>query len=213
MDYNAESVATFDRNAARYAEKYFSLRDYDTYYQWLVAAIPAGPFRFLDLACGPGNVSAYLVAQRPEAQILCVDQAPLMLEQARHRLHDRPGVDVLLADCRDLGAVPAGFHAAAFFFGLSYFDDADAGRVLAELFRVMLPGAPLLLATVAGEPERSGMQVNAAGDRVHSFFRRQADIGSLVQTAGFMLAQSETIASPANASLQSEDVVLLAKRG
>jgi ubiquinone/menaquinone biosynthesis C-methylase UbiE len=208
-DYNSESVATFDRNAARYAEKYFSLRDYDSYYQALTAEIPAGPFRFLDLACGPGNVSAYVMAQRPEAEILCVDQAPLMLEEASRRM---TGIEVLLADCRDLGAVAARFHAAAFFFGLSYFNDTDAAKVLAELFRVMLPGAPLLLATVAGEPERSGLQVNAAGDRVFSFLRLRAEIESLVRQAGFTLVQSGTIPSPANASLQSEDVVIMARR-
>lgn len=209
QDYNAESVAAFDKNAARYVEKYFSLRDYDPCYEGLIAEIAEGSFQFLDLACGPGNVSAYILSRRPEAQILCVDRAPAMLSEVRQRM---PGVNVLLADCRDLRAVAERFDAAAFFFGLSYFDDADAGKVLAELHRVMLPNAPLLLATVAGDPERSGPQTTASGDRVTSFYRRQPEVEGLVKNAGFKLLNSETIPSPANASVQSEDLVVLAKR-
>jgi len=52
-DYKDESVATFDKNAARYAERFFALPDYEGFYAWLVAATPQGPARFLDLACGP----------------------------------------------------------------------------------------------------------------------------------------------------------------
>jgi ubiquinone/menaquinone biosynthesis C-methylase UbiE len=209
QDYNFESVGTFDRNAAKYAEKYFSLRDYDQYYQLLVAKIPGDSSRFLDLACGPGNVAAYVRERRPDAEILCIDRAPLMLEEVRRRI---AGVDVRAADCRDLREVTARFHAAAFFFGLSYFDDADAAKVLAELHRLILPGGSLLVATVAGDPAKTGPQTNTAGDRVFSFYRPRGDIERLVQNAGFGLAYSTLIASPANASVQSNDVVILAER-
>lgn len=209
QDYNSESVATFDKNAANYADKYFSLRDYDPYYQRLVETMPEGTCRFLDLACGPGNVSAYVRAQRPKAEILCIDRAPMMLAEVTRRI---AGAEALVADCRNLIGVTSRFHAAAFFFGLSYFDEADANRVLKETYRLMLPGATLLLATVAGDPANTGVQTNAAGDRVFSFFRRQADIEKMIADAGFDVTYSAVMPSPANASFQSEDVVVMAKR-
>lgn len=208
-DYNATSVATFDKNAARYADKYFALRDYDACYALITAELQGRPARFLDLACGPGNVAAYVRAQCPAAQILCVDRSAQMLEQARQRV---PEVELLQADCRDLSAVPGRFDAAAFCFGLSYFDDADAAGVLAELHRLLLPGAPLLLATVAGDSALSGAQQTAAGDKVYSFYREQDQIVALMAAAGFELMQASRIASPANASVASTDVVVLARR-
>jgi ubiquinone/menaquinone biosynthesis C-methylase UbiE len=209
QDYNSESVATFDKNAARYADKYFSLRDYDQYYKLITAEIPEGPSKFLDLACGPGNVSAYVRSQRPEADILCVDLAPQMLEEASRRV---PGVNVLVADCRNLSGIADRFEAAAFFFGLSYFNDSDARTVLSELHRLMLPGSALLVASVAGDPKLTGIQSNASGDRVFSFYRWQADIELLLRYAGFETAHSAVIPSPTNASVQSNDVVVLAMR-
>ena len=65
-DYNAESVACFDKLAQRYAENYFDLRDYDRFYQGLIERLPNGPVRLLDLACGPGNVAAFVRRARAD---------------------------------------------------------------------------------------------------------------------------------------------------
>ncbi|MBB4842009.1 ubiquinone/menaquinone biosynthesis C-methylase UbiE [Paucibacter oligotrophus] len=208
QDYNAESVATFDKNAARYAERYFALSDYDHFFAWIAEATPLGSVRFLDLACGPGTVSAFIRRKRPEAEVWCVDRSPQMLAEATRLV---ASVQVQQADCRDLSTVPGLFDAAAFFFGLSYFDDTDARLVLSELHRLLRPGAALLLATVAGEPALTGAQCNAAGDRVFSFYRRSQEIEQMMQHAGFVIEQTHQIPSPANASVKTEDVLVRAR--
>lgn len=208
-DYNAESVATFDRHAARYADKYFNLPDYDAAYAHFVAALPAGPCTVLDLACGPGNVAACVQRKRPDVHLVCVDRAPQMLEEVRRRV---PGAGLIEADVRDLQGVPPNLDGAAFCFGLSYLNDTDAATALAELQRVLRPGAPLLLTTVAGDPAQTGVQATASGDRVHSFYRPLATIEALVRAAGFAVERSGLLPSPANASVASTDVVLHARR-
>jgi ubiquinone/menaquinone biosynthesis C-methylase UbiE len=209
MDYNSESVLTFDKNAVRYAEKYFSLRNYDAYYDRITSDGRNGSLKFLDLACGPGNVAAYIREHCPQAKILCVDRSLQMLAQVRQRV---PNVEVLAADCRDLSGIDERFNAAAFFFGLSYFDSIDAAKVLSQLHEILLPGASMLLASVSGDPSLTGMQVNVEGDRVFSFYREQSDIERMLIAAGFEIVQSEKIPSPENASIQSNDVIILGKK-
>lgn len=208
VDYNAVSVACFDKHASNYADKYFDLRDYHSYYDMLLQHLPATACRVLDLACGPGNVTAYLSQQRPALSFDCVDRSAAMLAHVQRRL---PYAKPILADCRDLSQLSPGYDAAAFCFGLSYFDDADASLVLQQLCAVLKPGAILLLSTVAGDAANNGVQTNAAGDSVISFFRSQAEINHLLASAGFDLLLSETVASPANASQISQDLVLLAR--
>lgn len=210
-DYNLESVQTFDLHAQRYADKYADLPDYDRYYDALLATLPAQPCAVLDLACGPGQVASYLAARRPELDYWCVDRSAAMLEQVQQRL---PQARCVQADCRDLQCLPEDvqFGAAAFCFGLSYLNDADAERTLAELFRLSGERAPLLLSSVAGDAALSGVQVNASGDRVHSFYRSADQIVQMVRAAGFLILEQAVIASPASASQQTEDVVLLARR-
>jgi SAM-dependent methyltransferase len=208
-DYNAESVATFDRHAAGYAAKYFDQPQYEPHYERLAAALPVGGGRFLDLACGPGNVAAHVRRRYPQAEIWGVDGAPNMLAQARERV---PGLHALCADCRDLSALAAPFDGAAFFFGLSYFDDADARRVLAALHGLLRPQAPLLLATLTGDPAASGFSTGSGGGRVCTVYRRPAAVAALLAEAGFEVLSLSELPSPAQATVQTLDVVLFARR-
>jgi hypothetical protein len=50
------------------------------------------------------------------------------------------------------------------------------------------------------------------GHRLHTFYRSAEDILARIRTAGFELSFSELIASPANASVRTQDLVLIAKR-
>jgi ubiquinone/menaquinone biosynthesis C-methylase UbiE len=209
MDYNQETVTAFDRSAATYAEKYFDLRQYDAHYQAFLDTLPAGPINVLDLACGPGSVSAYVKARRAEARVVAADRSEAMLEQVRARV---AGVSTRNVDCRDLSGLERDFHGVVFFFGLSYFDRDDAARVLAEIHSVLLPGGSLLLASVAGEPAESGAHTSKSGDRVFSFLRRPSEIVAMVGAAGFEVVGSSTIDSPANASWKSTDAVVLARK-
>jgi len=208
-DYNAESVACFDKHAQRYAENYFDLRDYDRFYQVLAAALPPMGARFLDLACGPGNVAAFVRRACPGAEILCVDRSPAMLVVAGQRVRDAVCQQ---ADCRDLRGLAPGFDGAAFCFALSYFDDADARRVLAELARLLRPGATLLLSSVSGDPALSGPQHSSSGDRVFMMYRRPATLAALLIEAGFGVDLMEELDSPATASHKTVDVLMLARR-
>jgi len=70
-EYKDESVATFDKNAARYAERFFALPDYEDFYAWLVAATPQGPARFF----GPGRRPDLSANLGPDAMTIGPDLA------------------------------------------------------------------------------------------------------------------------------------------
>lgn len=208
--FHAPSVATFDKLASRYAERYFHLRQYDRHYQALVDAVATeGPALVLDLACGPGNVSAFLRQARPAWTLLGTDLAPAMLEEAAARV---PGIRTRLLDACQVGTLPERFDAAAFCFGLSYLDDDGARQCLQGLHEVLRPGAPLLLLTLTGDPAQSGPQTASTGDVVHMAYRRPGTVAGLVARHGFEILHSELIDSPPEASQATQDVVVLARR-
>jgi trans-aconitate 2-methyltransferase len=49
----------------------------------LVANIPIAPRRVVDLGCGPGTLTASLLARWPDSTVVGVDNSPEMLERAR----------------------------------------------------------------------------------------------------------------------------------
>jgi ubiquinone/menaquinone biosynthesis C-methylase UbiE len=204
-----ESVATFDKFADRYAEKYFALNDYDHFYQMLVDHIPEVSASVVDIACGPGNVAAYLYRVRPDITVVGVDLAKNMIKQARARV---PSAEFHVLDCRELHRLKRTFQGAAFAFGLSYLTDTDAGRFFTSLNQILCPGGALLLATITGQCARSGYESSSAGDRVFMVYRTPIEVRRLVESYGYNIVFAETVPSPSNASVQSSDVILVAKR-
>jgi SAM-dependent methyltransferase len=203
------SVATFSKLASRYAEKYFHLDMYDRYLEQFVKRIESQGASVLDVACGPGTVSAYLAKVRPDLKLVGIDLAEGMIEQARLRV---PSAEFLAKDCRHIGELEQVFDAAAFAFGLSYLTDDDANRFFSSLNASLADSAMLYLSTITGEPSWSGFETSSGGDRVYLKYRSVGDVVSMVEQAGYRVDFMEVIASPANASKPTQDLILIAQR-
>jgi ubiquinone/menaquinone biosynthesis C-methylase UbiE len=208
-DYCQESVATFSKLAARYADKYFHLNLYDHYLERFAQRIAKQGASVLDAACGPGNVSAYLAKLRPDFKLLGIDLAEGMLEQARRRV---PTAEFLCKDCRQLSELAQVFDACAFAFGLSYLTDQDVPRFFNSLNAVLTDSAMLYLATMTGEPSWSGFEASSSGDRVYLAYRSVDTVVAMVERAGYRVEFTEVIASPANAPKATQDLILIAQR-
>ncbi|WP_394781139.1 class I SAM-dependent methyltransferase [Undibacterium sp.] len=209
QDASSESVATFNKLADVYASKYFSLTQYDRFYSMLVERLPQTACTVIDIACGPGNVAAYLARVRPDLAITGIDLAPNMITEAKRRV---PNASFHVGDCRELEQFGTGFQAAVFAFGLSYLPQKDAQRFFASLSHVLADDGVLLLATITGKEEISRYETASTGDRVFMVYRTPEQVLQLVQACGFLVEFSELLPSPANASIETTDLVLIARK-
>lgn len=203
------SVASFDRLADRYAEKYFHLDLYDRYLERFVKRIESQGTSVLDVACGPGNVSAYLAKARPNLKLVGIDLAEGMVRQASLRV---PSAKFWVKDCRHIEGLEQVFDAAAFAFGLSYLTDDDANRFFTSLNAILTDSAMLYISTITGESSWSGFETSSSGDQVYLKYRSVADVVSMVERAGYRVDFTEVIASPANAPKLTQDLILIAQR-
>jgi ubiquinone/menaquinone biosynthesis C-methylase UbiE len=209
MDTCQISVNTFDRFAERYAQKYLALDTYDDYYRQFCLHVSRQGATVLDVACGPGNVSAYLVRERPDLQVLGIDLAPSMVRLAQTHV---PSASFLVHDCRHLADLDRVFDGIAYAFGLNYLNKEDAEQFFESLSKVLAPNAVLYLSTMSGPTEHSGLETSSSGDQIYVYYRPKQEIEQLVQRAGLELVFLDEIASPANASKPTIDVVLVARR-
>ena len=75
-DHCAISASTFHKGADLYRDKFMDLTVYAESYREFCELLRPGRARVLDAACGPGNVSRYLMTQRPDLDLLGIDLAP-----------------------------------------------------------------------------------------------------------------------------------------
>jgi len=104
-----------------------------------------GARRILDVGSGAGQIAKHLLKYAdPDAAITCFDLSLEMLRRARQRLKSsRPRYTV--ADLTTLPFADASFDCVTCGYVLEHLPDARIG--LAELSRVMMPGARMLLLT------------------------------------------------------------------
>lgn len=209
MDTCQVSVNTFDRLAQTYAQKYLALDTYDAYYREFCSHVTRQGASVLDVACGPGNVSAFLVRERPDLHVLGIDLAPNMVRLAQTHV---PSASFLVHDGRQLADLGQVFDGIAYAFGLNYLRQEEAEQFFESLGKVLAPNGALYLSTMLGPRERSGLQISSSGDQIYVYYRPRQEIEQWVQRVGLKLVFLDEIASPASASNTTIDVVLVAQR-
>jgi ubiquinone/menaquinone biosynthesis C-methylase UbiE len=122
-------------------------RDAEAAQQAVAAARLAGcepGAEVLDVPCGFGRHSIPLA--RAGYRVVGVDRSPTLLDDARRRAGDGP--EFVQADYRELPFPDASFDAALnLFTSIGYLGDEEDTKALAEIGRVLRPGARLVIET------------------------------------------------------------------
>src|SRR5690606_25663524 len=83
MDRYKETFETWDKMASLYQDKFMNLDLYNETYDFICNAITKESANVLEIGCGPGNITKYLLSKRPDFDIFGIDIAPNMIALAR----------------------------------------------------------------------------------------------------------------------------------
>ena len=207
MDHCAISATTFHKGADRYRDKFMDLTLYDDSYREFCELLRPGRARVLDAACGPGNVSRYLLARRPDLDLLGIDLAPRMVELAREAV---PLGHFIVHDCRHLADVQLRFDGIICAFGLPYVSREEATAFIRAAGRALEPGGVFYLSTILGKSEDSGFQLCSTGDQVYINYHSEDEVICSLQKFGFTLLKQHRIPTPSAAVKRTTDLILIA---
>lgn len=137
----SNAPATFDAHAADYdGSRRRLIPPFDAFYGTAVDALSLlgrPPRRVLDLGAGTGMLAARVAARYPEAELVLVDGAPAMLEQARETLGD--GTRTVVADLADPIAPLGEFDAVVSALAIHHLADDDKRALFARVREVLPP--------------------------------------------------------------------------
>ncbi|WP_167475754.1 class I SAM-dependent DNA methyltransferase [Nocardia arthritidis] len=133
-----------------------------------------------DISCGPGHIARYL--NDLGLFTIGVDLSPRMIEIAAAT---HPGIEFRTGDMRKLDLADHTFGGLVAFYSIIHVSPDDLPVAFAEFFRVLRPGAPLLLSFHIGDEVRHlDEMLGHAVDLDFHFYPRPA-IESLLTAAGF----------------------------
>ena len=129
MDKNKIAVGVFDKHATLYQEKFMDVNLYGDTFDFFCDTIKKQDADLLEIACGPGNITKYLLNKRPDLKIFGIDLAPAMIELAKI---NNPTAEFHLMDCRQIGTITKKFDAIMCGFCLPYLTKDETIKLLSD---------------------------------------------------------------------------------
>ncbi|MFD2892611.1 class I SAM-dependent methyltransferase [Flavobacterium chuncheonense] len=163
MDKYTETFETWNKIAMLYQDKFMELGLYDDTYDFVCNTISKQNAKILEIGCGPGNITKYLLAKRPDFDILGTDIAPNMVELAKE---NNPTASFEVMDCREIDKLTQKFDGIVCGFCLPYLSQSDSLKFIKYCSKLLNENGLIYISFVEGEPSKSHFQVGSSGDRV-----------------------------------------------
>ncbi|CAN5475544.1 class I SAM-dependent methyltransferase [soil metagenome] len=208
MDRSKNAISVFDKHAKLYAEKFMNVDLYGETLDAFCKAIKKGNPEVLEVACGPGNITKYLLNKRPDIKILGTDLAPNMLAFAKI---NNPAAEFQLMDARDITKFPKKIDAIMCGFCFPYFTKEEAIKFITDASAILKTRGVLYISTMEDDYSRSGFRKSSQGDEIFMNFHQADYLTDALLKNNFSVLKTERITSVMTDDTKVIDLVLIAE--
>jgi len=209
QDKTQAAVAIFNRLADVYQNKYMDQSLYHDTFDFFCNNIGAQNPNVLEIACGPGNITQYLLKVRPDLQIFGIDLAPNMIELAKL---NNPSAHFEVMDAKTIGQLPQKYHGIMCGFCLPYLNKTEALQLILDAAHLLLPGGVCYLSTMENDYDKSAIQRASTGDEMFIHFHEAAYLIPALEENGFTILDVQRKVYPDGNGSETIDLVLIAQR-
>ncbi|WP_298223350.1 class I SAM-dependent methyltransferase [Flavobacterium sp.] len=209
MDRYRETFNTWNKVAELYQEKFMNLDLYNESYDLFCEAITIQNAKLLELGCGPGNITKYLLEKRPDFKIQAVDIAPNMIQLAQQNI---PNATFKVMDVREINSIEKQFDAIMCGFCIPYLSESDVSKLVADCHQLLKENGLLYLSFVAGDYTDSGYQKGSSGDRTYFYYHNLEKTVHVLEIQGFTIEKLMTVNYKYNNGKEEKHTVLIPKK-
>lgn len=167
MDPYKETFETWNKVASLYQEKFMGLKLYNDTYDLICNVVIKNKATILEIGCGPGNITKYLLSKRPDFNIFGIDIATNMIELAKI---NNPKANFAVMDSRNISEIETKYDAIVCGFCLPYLSETDSQKLIFEANYLLNNSGFLYLSFVEGDPNKSGFQAGSTGNRSYFYY-------------------------------------------
>lgn len=205
------TAQTFDSAAHIYQDKFMDISRYHNGLTLFCEKLSNEKTRLLELGCGPGNVTRYLLNKRPDFQILATDLAPNMLKLAQENC---PEIETQILDCRQLDTLESQFDAIVAAFCLPYLDKNDVSALFKSMKTTLKPKGVIYLSTMEGDYRLSGKQTSSSGNSVYTYYHNGDELAEMLKQQSFSiidLTRQDYLQTAPSTNASGADVIIIAQ--
>ena len=172
MDKHQETYNTWNSIAKVYEDKFMGLSLYNHTYDYICKTITKPKAKLLDVGCGPGNITKYLLSKRPDLDILGIDITPNMIELAKK---NNPSANFSVMDSRNIANLSASFDGVVGGFCIPYLSQGECNAFISDVYNSLNANGLIYLSFVEGDPKKSDFKTSNMG-RVYFYYHKLEDL-------------------------------------
>lgn len=204
-----KAAEAFDKSAKIYQDKFMDVSMFADTFNFFCDNITAKNASILDIACGPGNITKYLLDRNPDYDILGIDLSPKMLDLAQT---NNPTAKFQFMDCREINQIEKRFDGITCGFCLPYLTREEAIELIANASRLLKPGGIFYLSTMEENDEsKSRYQISSTGDQVYVNYHQGEYLTKAFSEHNFEVINVKRFNSPDKDGIMITDLVLIGK--
>jgi cyclopropane fatty-acyl-phospholipid synthase-like methyltransferase len=210
MDNYKHTFQTWDQLASQYQEKFMDLALYNDTYDLFCQEIETRNARVLEVGCGPGNITKYLLSKRPDLQIEAIDISPNMIKLAQA---NNPTADFKLMDCREIDTFTIPVDAIVCGFCMPYLSKEDTEKFIKDSAALLTKGGTLYFSTIEGSYARSGYETSSDGKhKMFVHYYEEAYLQEILKQNGFHLVHLERKQYPKKEEITTHLIFIARKK-
>ncbi len=209
MDKNKIAVGVFDKHATLYQEKFMDVNLYGDTFDFFCDTIKKQDADLLEIACGPGNITKYLLNKRPDLKIFGIDLAPAMIELAKI---NNPTAEFHLMDCRQIGTITKKFDAIMCGFCLPYLTKDETIKLLSDASILLNSKGVLYISTMEDDYNKSGFKKGSTGDEIFMHFYQADFLTLILKKNNFNILKLDRKEYDITDETKTTDLILIAEK-
>ena len=209
MDKSKKAIEVFNKHAKFYGEKFRDVSLYAEGFDIFCGAIKKKNAEILELACGPGNITNYLLNKRPDLKILATDLAPNMIDLAKL---DNPTAEFQLMDAKDILKLNKKYDGIMCGFCLPYLDKEEVNKLFQDSYSILNPGGIFYLSTMEDDYSKSGIQIGSKGDEIFMHFYKGEFLSQALKENNFKILDLQRMDSLMGNGSKVVDLVIIAEK-
>jgi len=208
MDKTKIAVDIFNKLAGAYQAKFMDVSLYHDTFDVFCRAIKKQDAEILELACGPGNITQYIISKQPDFKILGTDLAPNMIELAKI---NNPSAQFQLLDSRDIKQLHKTYDAIMCGFILPYLSKDEAIQLIKDSALILNKNGVIYISTMEDDYSSSGLKKGSTGDEIYMHYHQADYLTEALIQSGFSIVDIQRKTYPAADNTNVVDLILIAK--
>lgn len=200
---------TWDAIVLAYERQFMDLNLYDDSYELFLSSLDKPNARILELGCGPGMITRFMIQRFPDLNYTASDVSAQMINRAESNV---PQVKFKVLDCRDLSTVKQHFDSIICGFILPYISKEDRLKLVSDCAGLLSDKGILYLSYVAGDQTEPVCMTDKEGNSLYFYYHQTEEFKKELEVHDFELIDTINLVYKKKEGVEEEHTVIIARK-